>query len=493
MSATERKSIQSLKEAFEALPERTRSHSERVGEYMRIIFLAAINEGLYVSDPKASVRLREEYADLVYTIGLYHDVGKVFLPDTIQFKSDCTTAEEEALWRSQVTHGLNLIEEFFRADVGCGAKEKEFADEAIGSMHENFGGDGFPDGLSGRKIPLMARLLKIANDFDLLSVSLRSERPFDDALAQMSENPGGAYDAEVLAQLKPNSPRLRKVFKTATDTKIIPAIDYIVKRTRRRPVRLTWRQIEDKNGKLAGAEAVAQFTFDEKDCSYDTVEYLFRKDKKLGYDLCVYLTAEACDLLRRSDAAGLGIGYAVLNLPGSFLRTRGSRREIISLLSDSELEPARLIVNVDASAFTGSDVALAENVAKLREAGVRVMLSGAKFAKAPEAPAEEAEKKDKKEKNKPEPGVFDPKFPAETGFTDLRFGPADAEALDTDEYVALAVEAAKGLGVIAEGLDAPEVAPALGLLNPVGFCGGKCGGYKTEDKFIEAVAAAENA
>ncbi len=490
MSATERKSIQSLKEAFEALPERTRSHSERVGEYMRIIFLAAINEGLFVSDPKASVRLRDEYADLVYTIGLYHDVGKVFLPDTIQFKSDCTTAEEEALWRSHVTHGLNLIEEFFRADVGCGAKEKEFADEAIGSMHENAGGDGFPAGLSGKKIPIMARLLKVANDFDLLSISLRSEHPFDDALAQMSENPGGAYDPEVLAQLKPNSPRLRKIFKTAGDTRIIPAIDYIVKRTRRRPVRLLWRPVEDKEGNLAGAEAVAQFTFDGKECSFDAVEYLFKKDKKLGYDLCVYLTAEACDLLRRSDAAGLGIGYAVLNLPGAFLRTRGSRREIISLLSDSEIEPSRLVLSVDASLFTGSDVALCENVAKLKEAGVRVMLGGAKFAKAAENAEED---KDKKGKIKPDPCVFDPSFPAATGFTDLRFGPEDEAALDTDEYVALALEASKGLGVIADGLDSQETEPALGLLNPVGFCGCKCGGYKTEDKFIEAIAAAENA
>jgi putative two-component system response regulator len=89
-----------------------------------------------------------------------HDVGKIGMPDSILFKPGPLNAEEWQLMRSHSVKG----EEICRP-VKCLAPVLPI----IRSHHERWDGSGYPDGLSGQQIPLLARVLQFGDIYDALT------------------------------------------------------------------------------------------------------------------------------------------------------------------------------------------------------------------------------------------------------------------------------------------------------------------------------------
>jgi ribonuclease P protein subunit RPR2 len=123
---------------------------------------------------------------------LLHDVGKVAVPDAILFKSTGLTDEEYALIRRHPATGSEIL------------REIDFLDEAklvVRHHHERWDGTGYPDGLRGEAIPLVARIFSVADTLDALTTT-RPYRPassFREAREIIVAASGTQFDPRVVA------------------------------------------------------------------------------------------------------------------------------------------------------------------------------------------------------------------------------------------------------------------------------------------------------
>jgi len=106
----------------------------------------------------------------LYRGGYLHDVGKVGIPDSILFKPAQLTAEEWVTMRSHPVRGEEICRHM---------KSLSMVLPIIRHHHEKWDGSGYPDGLRGDQIPLLARVLQIADIYDALTY----QRPYKPAYA----------------------------------------------------------------------------------------------------------------------------------------------------------------------------------------------------------------------------------------------------------------------------------------------------------------------
>jgi putative two-component system response regulator len=104
----------------------------------------------------------------LYRGGYLHDVGKVGIPDSILFKPGSLTAEEWVVMRSHSTRGEEICRHL---------KSMRRVLPIIRHHHERWDGSGYPDGLREEQIPLLARVLQIADIYDALT----NPRPYKPA------------------------------------------------------------------------------------------------------------------------------------------------------------------------------------------------------------------------------------------------------------------------------------------------------------------------
>lgn len=106
----------------------------------------------------------------LYRGGYLHDVGKVGIPDSILFKPGGLTADEWVVMRSHSTRGEEICRHL---------KSMRQVLPIIRHHHEKWDGTGYPDGLRGEQIPLLARVLQVADIYDALT----SPRPYKPAFS----------------------------------------------------------------------------------------------------------------------------------------------------------------------------------------------------------------------------------------------------------------------------------------------------------------------
>jgi HD domain-containing protein len=104
----------------------------------------------------------------LYRGGYLHDIGKVGIPDAILFKPGKLTAEEWLVMRTHPARG---------EEICCHLKSLHPVLPIIRHHHERWDGSGYPDGLRGAQIPLLARVLQVADIYDALT----SPRPYKHA------------------------------------------------------------------------------------------------------------------------------------------------------------------------------------------------------------------------------------------------------------------------------------------------------------------------
>ncbi len=141
-----------LSNAIDAKDTYTNGHSRRVAEYSREI---ARRYGFSESEQEQ-----------VYMIGLLHDVGKIGIPDTILNKPGKLTNEEFAIIKTHPSIGAEILKNI-----------TEFPEISHGAHwhHERYDGRGYPDGLKGDEIPIIAQIISVADAYDAMT-SRRSYR-----------------------------------------------------------------------------------------------------------------------------------------------------------------------------------------------------------------------------------------------------------------------------------------------------------------------------
>ena len=148
--------IETLNAAVEARDPYTAGHAQRV----RRVALAV----------GRSLRLDPARLDALGTAALFHDIGKIGMPDSILTKSEPLTPAESALMREHVTRGADIVGKF---------PPFQTAIPAIRHHHERWDGLGYPDGLAGEGIPLEAAIIGLADAWDAMT----TDRPYASALS----------------------------------------------------------------------------------------------------------------------------------------------------------------------------------------------------------------------------------------------------------------------------------------------------------------------
>jgi HD-GYP domain-containing protein (c-di-GMP phosphodiesterase class II) len=182
--------MHSLTSAIDAKDAYTCGHSERVALLSR--YLAS------------QVGLSDAEVDRIYMAGLLHDVGKIGVPESVLQKTGRLTPEEFDQMKKHPEIGARIL-----ADV------RQLADILPGVLyhHERYDGRGYPTGLAARNIPLMGRIICLADCFDAMTSNrtYRKALPIEVALAEIRRCAGTQFDpelAEVFLRLQPDQVRL---------------------------------------------------------------------------------------------------------------------------------------------------------------------------------------------------------------------------------------------------------------------------------------------
>ncbi|GBC84047.1 Cyclic di-GMP phosphodiesterase response regulator RpfG [bacterium HR11] len=170
-------SIKMLAAAIDAKDPYTRGHSERVSRYARAI--------------AQFMDLSEEEIEKVYLAGLLHDVGKIGIQDRILQKPAALTDEEYEIMKTHPERGYKIMKEI-----------KQLADVVPGMRyhHENWDGTGYPFGLKGEQIPLIARIVAVADTFDAMTTDRPYQRrmPTEKAVERIVMLSGRRFDPKVV-------------------------------------------------------------------------------------------------------------------------------------------------------------------------------------------------------------------------------------------------------------------------------------------------------
>jgi putative nucleotidyltransferase with HDIG domain len=177
LEATLLETIETLNAAVEARDPYTAGHSQRV----RRVSLAIGRE----------LRLPARQLGALATAALFHDIGKIGMPDSILTKPEKLDRAEAATMREHVTRGAEIV-----------ARISSLRDSvpAIRHHHERWDGLGYPDRLSGTDIPVEAAIIAIADSWDAMT----TDRPYavalgvDEAMLQIQSGRGKQFNPAVV-------------------------------------------------------------------------------------------------------------------------------------------------------------------------------------------------------------------------------------------------------------------------------------------------------
>ncbi len=155
----------------------TRRHSEEVTEY-----------ALWIAE---EMGLSEDQTHILRLAGLVHDVGKIGIPDEVLLKPDALSAAEYEMMKQHAVLGAVML---------AALPGMEQVALIVRHHHERWDGKGYPDGIAGEQIPLLARLLAVADAFSAMTTDrpYRKGMDWQPALAELQRQKGKQFDPLVV-------------------------------------------------------------------------------------------------------------------------------------------------------------------------------------------------------------------------------------------------------------------------------------------------------
>lgn len=168
--------IETLRFTVEAKDTYTRGHSDRVSEYSVLI-------GKHLG-------LSEEDIHLLRVGGLFHDIGKIGVPDSILLKTSKLTDDEYSEIKNHPTIGAHIL---------SNATIFEKAIPIVKHHHERYDGFGYPSKLVSENIPYLARIAAVADSFDAMTSrrTYRDSMPMDIVIEEIRKNKGSQFDPNI--------------------------------------------------------------------------------------------------------------------------------------------------------------------------------------------------------------------------------------------------------------------------------------------------------
>lgn len=192
LNRTQNVTIASLASLAETRDNETGWHIKRSRAYVEIL-IEALRE-----NPNFDELQDSETVELIIKSAPLHDIGKIGVPDSILLKPGPLTQEE---FEEMKKHTILGSEALLVAEKELGSSSfLRIASQLCRSHHEKWNGEGYPDGLSGRNIPLPGRLMAVADVYDALISSRVYKPPFshEDATTIILEGKGTHFDPEII-------------------------------------------------------------------------------------------------------------------------------------------------------------------------------------------------------------------------------------------------------------------------------------------------------
>jgi len=162
---------------IDAKDQYTKGHSSRVSKYSVLI--------------AKELGYNEEHLEVIKYAGLLHDIGKIGVPDSVLNKPDKLTESEFEIVKNHAKTGANILSNL---DSIPGAEE------AAHFHHERVDGKGYPDGLKRDEIPLISRIIAVADAYDAMNSSrvYRKRLNRDEIRKELIDGKGSQFDPDIL-------------------------------------------------------------------------------------------------------------------------------------------------------------------------------------------------------------------------------------------------------------------------------------------------------
>ena len=169
--------IETLRHVVESRDKETKGHSERVA-----ILAKALAE---------EMQLAQDDIETIHIASLFHDVGKIGIPDSILLKNGSLTKEEFMTIKGHPAEGERIIVSY--------APFKNLLNIVRGH-HERYDGTGYPDGKAGNDICLGARIIAVADSFDAMMSNRTYRRGlgFDKTMDELVKGKGTQFDPAIV-------------------------------------------------------------------------------------------------------------------------------------------------------------------------------------------------------------------------------------------------------------------------------------------------------
>lgn len=170
--------IRALAAAVDEKDPYTRGHSDRVTKYSVVIARA--------------LDLDERTIETISISALLHDVGKIGIDDKILKKPGFLTPEEFEIMKQHPVKGFNIMKTI---------EQMRSVLPGLRSHHEQWDGNGYPDRLKGDEIPLIARIIAVADTLDAMTTNRPYQQAltFEFAVEKINKNVGVKYDKNVVS------------------------------------------------------------------------------------------------------------------------------------------------------------------------------------------------------------------------------------------------------------------------------------------------------
>ena len=170
-------SLKTFAKAIDAKDKYTNGHSIRVALYSREI--------------ARRIGFTEKEQERIYYVALLHDIGKIGIPDGILNKPGKLTDEERLIIQTHPSIGGEILKDFTALEgIAEGAKYH----------HERYDGRGYCEGIKGADIPLVARIIGVADTYDAMSSDrcYRKALPSDVIISELKNSLGTQLDPEIV-------------------------------------------------------------------------------------------------------------------------------------------------------------------------------------------------------------------------------------------------------------------------------------------------------
>ncbi len=171
-----RNTIRLIVNAIEAKDPYTKGHTARVTSYSTLI--------------AKTLKLSPDERNALELAALLHDVGKIGIPDSILLKPGKLSKKEYAVIKQHPVRGAKIMEPL----------NKPLVIQGILHHHEKYDGSGYPAGLKGRKIPIISKIITVADAFDAMTTDrpYRKRLSLTEAVRRLKKDAGTHFDPNIV-------------------------------------------------------------------------------------------------------------------------------------------------------------------------------------------------------------------------------------------------------------------------------------------------------